>query len=184
MALLAAILPMILGFILGNTSELARGFLAPGEKLIIPFAAFALGAGINFGVLFTSGAIGIVLGLATVIFSGGAVIGLLYLWHAIRRHPKPTRNVVSGAAEASTAGNAIATPAAVAAVDPSFLAIQDIATAQIAAAVVVSAFLAPFLVATVSKWQKKRGVTVEAEDAYYDMSAEERRNLLAGAPAG
>ena len=57
-ALLAAVLPMILGFVLGNSSAIVRDFLAPGEKLIIPFAAFALGAGIDFGVLFTSGAIG------------------------------------------------------------------------------------------------------------------------------
>lgn len=176
MALLAAVLPMILGFILGNTSEIARTFLAPGEKLIIPFAAFALGAGINFGVLFSSGAVGILLGLATVLISGGAAIGLLYLWHVLRRHPKPTRNIVAGAAEASTAGNAIATPAAVAAVDPTFLAVQDVATAQVAAAVVTTAFVAPFLVAWVSKWQRKRGVTIENEDRYYAMSPEERRD--------
>jgi 2-keto-3-deoxygluconate permease len=176
LALLAAVLPMVLGFVLGNTSDLVRNFLAPGEKLIIPFAAFALGAGINFGVLFTSGAIGILLGIATVFISGGAAIGLLYLWHVIRRHPKPTRNVVAGAAEASTAGNAIATPAAVAAVDPSFLAVQDVATAQVAAAVVTTAFIAPFLVAAVSKWQRRHGVTIEAEDQYYSMSAEERRD--------
>lgn len=175
LALLAAVLPMILGFILGNTSELARTFLAPGEKLIIPFAAFALGAGINFGVLFSSGAIGILLGLATVLISGGAAIGMLYLWHVLRRHPKPARNVVAGAAEASTAGNAIATPAAVAAVDPSFLAVQDVATAQVAAAVVTTAFVAPFLVAWVSRWQAKRGVTIENEDHYYAMSPEERQ---------
>lgn len=181
MALLAAVLPMILGFILGNTSELARNFLAPGEKLIIPFAAFALGAGINFGVLFSSGSIGILLGLATVVLSGGAAIGMLYLWHVIRRHPKPARNVVSGAAEASTAGNAIATPAAVVAVDPSFLAVQDVATAQVAAAVVTTAFVAPFLVAWVSRWQIRRGITIENEDRYYAMAPDARRSVDEGA---
>lgn len=165
MALLAAVLPMILGFILGNASSYIREFLAPGEKLIIPFAAFALGAGINFGVLFTSGAVGVLLGLATVFISGGAAIGMVYLWHVIRRHPKPARNVVSGAAEASTAGNAIATPAAVAAIDPSYLAIQGEATAQIAAAVVTTAFIAPFLTSYIYRWQAKKGVTPENEDA-------------------
>lgn len=182
-ALVAAILPMVLGFVLGNSSQLIRAFLAPGEKLIIPFAAFALGAGIDFTVLFTSGTIGILLGLATVLFSGGAAIGMLYLWHRIRRHPKPTRNLVAGAAEATTAGNAIATPAAVAAVDPSFLAVQEAATAQVAAAVVTTAFIAPFLVAWVSRFQRKLGVTAEAEDLYHSLSKDEQQAFV-GLPEG
>lgn len=168
MALLAAILPMLLGFVLGNTSEIARNFLAPGEKLIIPFAAFALGAGIDFRVLLGSGAIGILLGLATVVISGGGAIGALYLWHRVRRHPKPTRNVIAGACEATTAGNAIATPAAVATVDPSFLSSQGTATAQVAAAVVATAFMAPVLVTFVTRWQTARGITPEHEEAFYD----------------
>jgi len=141
--------------------------MAPGEKLIIPFAAFALGAGINFGVLFSSGAIGVVLGLATVLVSGGLAIAFVYLWHVIRRHPRPARNLISGAAEPTTAGNAIATPAAVAAVDPSFLAVQDVATSQVAAAVVTTAFVAPFLVAYVNRWQLRRGISPENEENLY-----------------
>lgn len=168
MALFAAVFPMILGFILGNTSTLAKEFLAPGEKLIIPFAAFALGTGIDFRVLVSSGAIGIVLGLATVVLSGGAAVGGLYLWHVLRGHPKNTRNVIAGFAEASTAGNAIATPAAVAAVDVSLVAIQPQATAQVAAAVVATAFTMPFLVAYIAGWQRRRGVTPENEEAFYE----------------
>lgn len=168
MALLAAIFPMILGFLLGNSSELARDFLAPGERLIIPFAAFALGAGIDFTVLVSSGAIGIVLGLATVVFSGGAAVLALYVWHRVRRHPKPTQNVIAGVCEASTAGNAIATPLAVASIDPTLMMFQEAATAQVAAAVVTTAFTAPFLVAYISNWQRRRGITPENEDAYYE----------------
>lgn len=167
MALFAAVLPILLGFVLGNSSKMARDFLAPGEKLIIPFAGFALGAGINFGVLFTSGAVGVLLGLMTVVLSGGLAMAALYIWHRVKRHPKPTRNIIAGACEATTAGNAIATPAAVAAVDPSFLAVQDIATAQVAAAVVVTAILGPFLVTLVNKWQQKKGVSPENEDSLY-----------------
>ena len=172
MALAAAILPMALGFVLGNTSTIAREFLAPGEKLIIPFAAFALGAGIDFSVLATSGAIGVLLGLATVVLSGGAAVLALYGWHVVRRHPRPTRNLVAGVSEASTAGNAIATPVAVASVDPTFLAVQEVATAQVAAAVVTTAFTAPFLVAYVASWQRRRGVTPENEEALYEAPAE------------
>ncbi|QGU03403.1 2-keto-3-deoxygluconate permease [Corynebacterium comes] len=168
MALFAAIFPMILGFILGNSSEQARAFLAPGEKLIIPFAAFALGAGIDFRVLVGSGAIGILLGLLTVIVSGGLAIAAVYLWHRLRRHPKPTRNVLSGAAESAVAGNAIATPAAIVAVDPSLASIQAEATAQVAAAVVVTAFISPFLVSWISKRQIGKGITKEAENLYFE----------------
>lgn len=168
MALFAAIFPMIFGFILGNTSTMAREFLAPGEKLIIPFAAFALGAGIDFRVLLGSGAIGILLGLLTVVISGGLAMAAVYVWHRARRHPKPTRNVLSGAAESAVAGNSIATPAAIVAVDPSLASIQAEATAQIAAAVVVTAFISPFLVSWVSRRQIRAGVTKEAENLYFE----------------
>jgi 2-keto-3-deoxygluconate permease len=168
MALFSAIFPMIFGFILGNISSIARKFLEAGEKLIIPFAAFAIGASINLQVLVGEGSVGILLGLATAVFSGGAAIASLYVWHIVRRHPKPTRNVVSAASEASVAGNAIATPAVVAALDPSYLAVKDAATAQIAAAVVVTAFVLPFFVAWLANWQKRRGVTPEHEEAFYE----------------
>ncbi|MEN5251278.1 2-keto-3-deoxygluconate permease [Alcaligenes aquatilis] len=168
MALFSAVFPMIFGFILGNISSLARKFLEAGEKLIIPFAAFAIGASINLQVLVGEGSIGVILGLVTVIFSGGAAIASLYVWHVVRRHPGPTRNLVSAASEASVAGNAIATPAVVAALDPSYVAVQDAATAQIAAAVVVTAFVLPFFVAWFANWQKRRGVTPENEEAFYE----------------
>lgn len=168
MTLIAAIFPMILGFLLGNSSSIARSFLAPGEKLIIPFAGFAIGAGIDFSELLRSGAIGVVLGLMTLLFSGAATIGAVYFWHRIRRHPKPTRNLVAGAAESAVAGNAIATPAAIAAIDPAMLGIQAEATAQIATAVIVTTFITPFLVAWIAKQQKKRGISPEAEDAYFE----------------
>lgn len=172
MALLAAILPMVLGFVLGNTSRLAREFLAPGEKLIIPFAAFALGAGIDFRVLATSGLVGVLLGVATVVLSGGAAVLALYAWHLLRRHPRPTRNLVAGVSEASTAGNAIATPLAVASIDPSLAGVQQAATAQVAAAVVATAFTAPFVVAWVASRQRRRGISPEAEEAFYEGHAE------------
>ncbi|UOO81537.1 2-keto-3-deoxygluconate permease [Uruburuella testudinis] len=165
-ALLAAVFPIILGFILGNSSRLVRVFLAPGEKLIIPFAAFAIGAGINLSVLFTSGAVGIVLGLMTVLLSGGAAMLFLYAWYTLRKRPRPARNILAGACESAVAGNAIATPAAIAMVDPRFLSIQDAATAQIATAVVVTAFVSPFLVAYVNRWQLRRGISPEYEERY------------------
>lgn len=167
-ALVAAILPMIFGFVFGNLSDKAREFLAPGERLIIPFVAFSIGAGIDFRVLLSSGAVGIFLGLVSVAMSAIACIGGVYLWHKIRRTPKGARNLVSGAAESAVAGNAIATPAALAAIDPSLEAIQAAATAQIAAAVVVTAFISPFLTAYIHKRQLAKGISPANEDAYFE----------------
>ncbi|MCL8026870.1 2-keto-3-deoxygluconate permease [Nocardioides bruguierae] len=171
MALLAVFLPILLGFTLGNTSDIAREFLAPGEKIILPFALFAIGAGIDLTVFATAGAVGFLLGIMTIVLSGGLAMLALQVWHVARRHPKPTRNVIGGACEATTAGNAIATPAAVALADPSYQAVQGVATTQVASAVVVTAVLIPFVVVAVSKWQARRGVSPEAEEALY----EERR---------
>ncbi|MEQ6900448.1 2-keto-3-deoxygluconate permease [Nocardioides sp. YIM 152588] len=168
MALLAVFLPILLGFVIGNTSQIAREFLAPGEKLILPFALFAIGAGIDLGVFLTAGAVGFLLGIMTIVLSGGLAMLALHLWHVARRHPKPTRNVIGGACEATTAGNAIATPAAVALADPSYQSVQAVATTQVASAVVVTAVLIPFVVVAVSKWQARRGVSPEAEEAMYE----------------
>ncbi|MEO9322751.1 2-keto-3-deoxygluconate permease [Nocardioides sp. C4-1] len=170
-ALLAVFLPIVLGFIVGNTSTIAREFLAPGEKIILPFALFAIGAGIDLGVLVSAGSVGILLGVMTVVISGGMAMGALQLWHVVRRHPKPTRNLIGGACEATTAGNAIATPAAVALADPSYADVQAVATSQVAAAVVVTSVLIPFVVVAVDRWQRKRGVTPEAEEALYEPDA-------------
>ena len=58
---------------------------------------------------------------------------------------------VAGAAISSVGGNAVATPAALAAVDSSLAATAAIATPQVAAAVVVTAILCPFMTNWISK---------------------------------
>ena len=60
-----------------------------------------------------------------------------------------------------------------AALDPSYLAVRDAATAQIAAAVVVTAFVLPFMVARFANWQKRRGVSPQNEEAFYESGATE-----------
>ncbi|WZH51046.1 MAG: 2-keto-3-deoxygluconate permease [Nocardioides alkalitolerans] len=166
MALLAVFLPILIGFVLGNLSSIVREFLAPGEKIILPFALFAIGAGIDLGVFVTAGAVGILLGIMTIVLSGGMAMLALQAWHVVRRHPKPARNLIGGACEATTAGNAIATPAAVALADPSYAGVQAVATTQVASAVVVTAVLIPFVVVAISRWQERRGVSPEQEEHY------------------
>ena len=54
-ALVATIVPILIGFILGNLDESIREFLEPGATLLIPFFAFPLGAALNFGQILEAG---------------------------------------------------------------------------------------------------------------------------------
>lgn len=97
-------LPIALGMFLGNLDEDIRKFLAPGEVLTIPFFSFALGTGMNFSTFLNpevAGA-GILLGVATVIITGGAAIIVLKIFRE--------KSQIAAVAEASTAGNAVGTP--------------------------------------------------------------------------
>ena len=63
-----------------------------------------------------------------------------------------------GGAIGTTAGNAAATPASVAAVDATLLAVAEAATAQITAAIIVTAILCPIFVSYLHKVEvRKRG---------------------------
>lgn len=166
--LIGLILPLLLGALLGNLSRSAREFLSVGELLLIPFLGFVVGRSINFGTLIESGLQGIMLGVATVVISGPVAMLILWIFHVLHRRPRETRNLIAGMAEGTTAGNAIATPAALALVDPTFQAIEAVATAQIAAATVTTALLIPFAVALVASWQKRRGVSPQKELEYYE----------------
>ena len=113
---------------------------------IIPLIGFALGTGINLVNVVKGGVSGVLLGLITV-FVGGAFIVLCD--RMISRRPG-----YAGWAVATTAGNAVAVPAAVALADPSLADIASVATVQVAASVVISSLLVPFIT---SWWAKKKG---------------------------
>ena len=142
-ALVATIVPILIGFILGNLDENLRKFLEPGTVLLIPFFAFPLGAALNFGQIVEAGLPGILLG---VLCTGLTGLGG-YLTMKLLKAKKPQ----IGAAIGTTAGNAVATPAALAAVDPSLAAVAGSATVQIAAAIIVTAILCPLLVNYIDK---------------------------------
>lgn len=171
LALVAVVIPIAAGFILGNLDTEIRDFLKPGQRLLIPFFAFPLGAGIDFGTILTAGPPGVLLGVMTVVISGLGAMALLYLLYVVRRRPPRRRNLISGAAESSTAGNAVATPAAVALADPTYQAVEAAATAQVAAAVVTTALLTPLFVILIYRWQMSRGVDPKQE--FEDLSRDE-----------
>lgn len=138
MSLVATIVPIVIGCILGNLDEDIREFLKPGAVILIPFFAFPLGAALNFGQIIQAGLPGIILGVACTALTGFVGYFIMKLLKA--EHPEV------GAAVGTTAGNAVATPAALAAVDPTLEAVAATATVQIAAAIIVTAILCPILV--------------------------------------
>ena len=145
-SLLAAIIPVVLGMIIGNLDHGMRDIFAPMGTAIIPLIGFALGTGINLANIVKGGAAGIILGLITV-FVGGAFICVCDRF--ITKRPG-----YAAWAVATTAGNAVAVPAAIAIVDPTLKAVAATATVQVAASVVVSCILAPIVT---NFWAKKFG---------------------------
>lgn len=147
----SVLLPIIIGMVLGNLDEEMREFLDKGSSMLIPFFAFALGMGIDFGSIIDGGLSGIVLGLLTVFGTGTAGY---FVFKAFKWNP------IAGAAEGSTAGNAVATPAAIAAASAGFAANVEIATVQVAASVVTTAILLPFYMGFLVKRLEKKGVKI------------------------
>jgi len=147
MTLVGVILPLVVGVILGNLDSDMRTFLTKAGMVMIPFFAFGLGCGINLQTIYLAGFSGILLGLLTVIVCG---------FFTILTDKATGGTGVAGAANSSTAGNAVATPAAVAMVDPSLASTAALATPQVAAAVITTALLVPLLTAYVAKRNKRK----------------------------
>lgn len=145
--LLGVVLPIIVGMIVGNLDKNMKDFLMKGGPVLIPFFAFALGCGLSLDILLKAGLPGIFLGILTA--GVGGFFNIL--------SDKATGGTgVAGAAASSTAGNAVATPAAVAIVDPSLSAISAIATPQVAASTITTAILVPIMTTYIAKKNKKK----------------------------
>ena len=143
----AVLVPLVLGIVLGNLDSDMKAFLTKGADAVIPFIVFALGMGINFTAVIKGGLAGIALGVLTVLLTG-TTMSLIF--------KKAGWNPIVGVAEGAVAGNAIATPAAIAAVSASFAPQVELATVQIAAAVVTSGILLPVYVSFLAKKYAKQ----------------------------
>ncbi len=140
--LVGAILPLFIGMALGNLDADMRDFLGNAAPALVPFFAFALGAGLNLEHIWSAGLIGFLLGIAVIAISGFFLVVADRLTGGTG---------VAGMAAATTAGNATAVPALVAAADHKYAAAAGPATALVASSVVVTAFLAPFLTAWIDR---------------------------------
>lgn len=141
------IMALVVGMILGNLDPHMRDFLTKGGPLLIPFFAFALGAGINLEMLLQGGLAGVLLGVLTT-FVGG--------FFNIRADRLVGGTGIAGAAASSTAGNAVATPLAIAQADPSLAEVAAAAAPLIAASVITTAILTPVLTSWVAKKQARQ----------------------------
>lgn len=149
MSLVAAILPLIIGMILGNLDKDLREFLGAGTAVIIPFVAFCLGANLKFQSVVTAGFSGILLGLITLVCTG------LGGYFAVALFNKGVPRAV-GAAIGSCAGICSATPVYLAQIDSSLQPYVDASVASCTSATIVTAILCPFFVAFLAGIDKKR----------------------------
>ena len=137
-ALVGAILPLAVGMVLGNLDRELRDFLGKAVPVMIPFFAFALGAGINLASVWKAGLLGVGLGVFVVLVTGTVLVTADRLSGG---------NGTAGIAAASTAGNAAAVPAIVAAANPVYRPAAASGTILVATSVVVTAVLVPLVTA-------------------------------------
>lgn len=154
LSLLGVVLPIALGMLIGNLDKQSRDFLMKGGPVLIPFFAFALGCGLSMDMLVKAGLPGVFLGVLTVVVGG---------FFNIVSDKATGGTGVAGAASSSTAGNAVATPAAVALVDPTLASAAAIATPQVAASTITTAILVPILTTIVARRNKKKGLKTVKE---------------------
>ncbi|WP_081803346.1 2-keto-3-deoxygluconate permease [Halotalea alkalilenta] len=165
-ALVAALIPFLLGVLAGNLDPRWREVLKPVPNIVIPFFAFALGTAIDLGSVISGGVSGLVLGFIISPITGSLVyLGYRFI---LRRGGKSGLGFAAG----TTAGNAIATPAVVAAADPTFQQYVGTATAQVAACVLISSIMAPIIASYFLKRAGELKPVTEADDPLLKLESE------------
>lgn len=157
MSIVAVLIPLLIGMLLGNLDEDIRDLCVKGLPIIIPFNGFALGAGMNLMDVVKAGVPGIILGLVSLLTTGFVCYWVYNLFFGRKQ------KTAVGMAVGNTAGNAVATPAMLGAVDPILAPFAVMATAQVAAACVVTALLCPLLTTYMHKRIQKKQAMNEAK---------------------
>ncbi len=149
-----AVLPFLIGFVLGNLDPELRDFFTPAGTIMIPFFAFALGNTINLAVIGQTGLLGIVLGLGVIVVTGIPLI--------LADKFVGGGHGGAGLAASSTAGAAVTNPMIVGQMLPEFQPIVPAATALVATCVVVTSIVVPIITAF---WCKRFGAMSGDENA-------------------
>ena len=139
--MLGAVLPLLIGMLLGNLDREMRNFLGKITPGLIPFFAFGLGAALDLKKVWMAGLLGLGIGVGVVVITGIA----LFIADRLTGGTG-----VAGVAAASTAGNAAAVPAIIAASNPAYAEAAKSATMLVAASVVITAILVPILTSFVA----------------------------------
>jgi 2-keto-3-deoxygluconate permease len=152
---IGAVLPFIIGFILGNLDHEMRTFLSPASMIMIPFFGFALGNTINLWVVVQTGFLGILLGLGVIVVTG---IPLILADKVIGGG-----HGGAGLAASSTAGAAVTNPIIIAQMVPAFEPIAAAATALVATSVIVTSIVVPIITAAwCNRFNPKRSSDIKA----------------------
>ncbi len=146
-----AVLPFLLGFVLGNLDQDLREFFGKAVHTLIPFFGFALGNGIDLAVILKTGLGGVMLGVLVIVITG---IPLILADKLIGGG-----NGAAGLAASSTAGAAVANPVIIAEMVPAFKPAAAAATSLVAASCLITAILVPILTGI---WSKRFAKPTEA----------------------
>jgi len=137
-SIIATIVPLLIGMILGCLDPKIREFSKDGVKVLIPFMGFCLGVNINLQLAVQSIGRGILLFLVYII------VNFIPLYLVDTKVLKQRGHVAS--AISCVAGLALTVPSLMAESDSSYAQYVNEATAQLAFVVVVSAIVTPWLV--------------------------------------
>jgi 2-keto-3-deoxygluconate permease len=157
---IGAVLPFIIGFVLGNLDSELREFFGRCVHPLIPFFGFSLGAGLDLSVIMKAGFAGLLLSIFVIVVTG---VPLMLADVIIGRG-----NGSAGLAASSTAGAAVANPFLIGEMVPKFKPLVPAATVLVATACLTTAILVPILTAI---WARKVVGRTKSPDA-------------AGAPVG
>ena len=133
---------LVIGIILGNLDPKMKQMLSNAGDAVIMLVGFSLGANMSLWQIAQGGLGGLLIGLCTV-FVGCAI--------TVFFDKRTGGTGISGAAISSTGGNAVATPMAIAQVDPTIAAAASTATPMVAASVIITAIFCPLVTAFVAK---------------------------------
>ena len=154
-SVLATFIPFLFGIVLGNLDDSFTQMFSNANVILLPFIGICLGAGINLSAAVEAGIPGFIL---TVLYY---VINFFPLVLFDRMVIKQRGH--SGAALCAASGLSLTVPGLLATIDPKFAPFVDASVAQQALAVVITAFLTPYLTKFVVDYDTRRKAKKAAE---------------------